>query len=82
MHINILNLSKINFSLDNLFLIAKTNIENNLLVLDWVFCIYYAILFKENKIQAQINLSSKINVITLGYALKLELKICFINIRA
>ena len=42
---------------------------------------YYPIWFKKNNIQALINSSSKINTMILRYALKLEKKVRFINIK-
>ena len=56
--------------------------EDNLLMLDWIPCIYYLIWFKKNKVQALINFGSKVNVMTPAYLLKLGLKVRFINIKA
>lgn len=50
--------------------------------LNWVFYIHYPICFKKDKIKALINLSSKINAMTLIYAAKLGIKICSINVGA
>ena len=47
--------------------------------MDWVLCIYYLIWFKKNEVQVLIDSGSKVNAITLGYALKLGLKICSTN---
>ena len=46
-------------------------------VLDWVSCICYLIWFKKSKVQVQalLNSGSKVNAMTLGYALKLGLKV-------
>ena len=52
--------------------------------LDWVPCICYPIQFKKNEfqIQALINSDGEINVITLGHASKLGLKIYFTDVKA
>ena len=62
--------------------VTKAGIED-VIVLDWVFCICYLIWFKKSKVQVQalINSGSKINAIFLGYTLKLGLKVCPTNIR-
>lgn len=52
------------------------------LVLKKVSYIYYSILFKKDKIKALFDFSSKINAMSLGYALKLVLKICHTSIKA
>lgn len=80
MQIRVSNLQKLTSVLTTSFSIAGANIEDNLL--NWVFCIYYLNQFKENKMQALINLSSEINAMTLEYTLNLGLKVCFINIIA
>lgn len=59
-----------------------TGVGNKKMALNYVFWIYYPVWFKENKIRALINLSSKINVISLVYASKLGLKVWHTNIRA
>lgn len=50
--------------------------------LDWVSCIHYPVEFKKDEIRALMDSSSKVNAMTLGYALKLGLKICHTDIRA
>lgn len=62
-------------------LMAGVSIKDILRLLDRILYIYYLVWFKK-KIQALINLSSKINIITLVYILKLGLKACYINVRA
>ena len=63
---------------------AGTSMENKPLVLDWVPCIHYLIQFKKNKVQVQalIDFGSEINVMTLGYVLKLGLKVRPTNVGA
>ena len=61
---------------------AGASIEDNLLALNWVPCIYCPIWFKKNEVQALINSSNKVNAIMLMYALKLGLKVRITNIRA
>ena len=56
--------------------------KKDVFVLDWVSCICYLIPFKKNKIWALINSDNKVNNITLGYTLKLGLKIRLTNVRA
>lgn len=59
--------------------------KEDIIVLDKVFYIHYLLCFcknKENKVQALINSSSKVNAITPAYALKLRLKVCYINVKA
>lgn len=51
------------------------------LVLDWVPCIYFIIQFKK-KVWALINFGSKVNAMTLVYALKLGRQIHRTNVRA
>ena len=53
------------------------------MVLYQISCICYLIWFKKKKIQIQalIDSNSKVKAMTLGYALKLNLKVCFTNIR-
>lgn len=59
-------------------------IENTLRLLDWVLCIYYPLCFWKNiaRVKALIDSSSKVNAITLGYFLKLGLKIYHIDVKA
>lgn len=57
-------------------------VNNKNIVLDWVLYIYYLIWFKNNKIWALIDFGNKVNIIKLGYTLKLNLKACYINIRS
>lgn len=55
------------------------------IILARVLYIYYPLRFckdKNNKLQALINSSSKINNITPAYALKLDFRVCQTNIRA
>ena len=56
---------------------AGASIEDNPLALDWVPYICYPIWFKKNKVQVQalIDSGSKVNAMTLGYVLKLSLKV-------
>ena len=49
--------------------------------LDWVSFIYYSIWFEKNEFQALINFGSKVNVMTPVYALKLDPRICYINVK-
>lgn len=56
--------------------------ENILVTLGRVFCIYYLIWFKKDKIKALIDLRSKVNTMISVFAVKLGLKICFINVGA
>ena len=58
--------------------------QEDVVVLDWVFCIYYPIWFKKNEIQVQalINSGSEVNAMTPGYASKLGLKIRPTNVGA
>ena len=51
-------------------------------ILDQVSCICYPIRFKKNKVQALIDSGSEVNAMTLGYALKLGLKVCPTNVGA
>lgn len=67
-------------ALTTFLLMVGASIKNNLL--DQMFYIYYLIYFKENKIQALINLNYKVNVMILRYTLKLSLKIHSINVEA
>lgn len=50
-------------------------------VLDRLWYICYLIYFKKNKIQASIDLGSKVNAITPKYTSKLDFQICRTNIR-
>lgn len=52
------------------------------IVLARVPYIYYLVCFKKDKILALINLRNKVNVMTLAYILKLDLKTYYFNIRA
>ena len=63
---------------------ARTSMENNPLVLDWVPCICYPIWFKKSKVQirALINSGSEINAMTPEYFLKLGRKIRPTNVGA
>ena len=56
---------------------AGASIENNLLALDWVPCICYSIRFKKSEVQvrALINFGTEVNAMTLGYSVKLGLKV-------
>ena len=49
--------------------------QENVVALDQVPYICYPILFKKNEVQALIDSGSKVNAMTLGYALKLGLKV-------
>ena len=57
--------------------------QEDVVVLDWIFCICYLIKFKKSnvKIQALINAGIKVNTIIPRYILKLGLKIYSTNIR-
>lgn len=59
---------------------AGADIEDTLLVLDWVLCIYYLVWFKNNGVWALINFNNKVNAITLNYAANLGLKIRHTNL--
>lgn len=50
--------------------------------LNWVPYIHYPVQFKKNEMQALINVGSKVNAMTPGYASKLDLKAYYINIGA
>lgn len=56
--------------------------KKNDVILERVLYIYYLVLFKKNKVHILINLDSKVNIMILGYASKLDLKIYFINVEA
>lgn len=56
--------------------------EDILLALNWVFCIHYPVLFKKNKVWALIDSSSEINVMTLTYAAKWDMKVRHTNVGA
>lgn len=62
-------------------LVAKTSIKDFLLMLNLVFYIYHLIQLKKNKVRAVINLDKKVNVIILGYILKLGMKIRLTNVK-
>ena len=49
-------------------------------ILNWVLFICYPIWFKKIKIYFLINFGTKVNTMTLGYASKLDLKICSTNV--
>lgn len=61
----------------------EVNKENEI-VLKKVLCIQYLFYFQKDnaEVKALINLGSKVNAMTLEYALKLDLKICHTNIKA
>ena len=52
--------------------------QEDVVALDWIFCLRYPIWFKKSEIQVQALLNSGIEIkaMTLGYASKLGLKIC------
>lgn len=52
------------------------------IILDWVLYIYYLVQFKKNEVRALIDLSSKVNVMTLEFAAKLGLNVCSTNVEA
>ena len=54
------------------------------MLLLWIRYLVFAIQFslKKSEVQALINFGSKVNTMTLGYALKLGLKIHLINVKA
>ena len=58
--------------------------QEDVVVLDWVTCIRYPIWFKKSKVQAQalLDSGSKVNAMTLRYALKLGLKVRSIDVGA
>lgn len=65
-------------------LITKTYKKDEV-VLKKVPCIYYPFRFhknKKNEVEALINLSSKVNSITLTYIVKLGLKVHFTDVKA
>lgn len=62
--------------------LTKISKKNNDVILDQVLYIYYLIQFKKNKVQSLIDSSSKDNLMTLAYTLKLGLKICFTDVKA
>lgn len=47
---------------------TKANTEDTLLMFDWILCIYHFVWFKNDKVRALINFSSKINIMSLQYA--------------
>lgn len=61
-------------------LVIKTSKEDDI-GLERIFCIYCLFWFKKNKVRVLSNFSNKLNTMTLGYTLKLSLKIYFINIK-
>ena len=61
-------------------LMTKAN-KKDIVVLDQVFYIYYPIWSKKNEIQVLIDFSIEVNAITLRYALKQGLKVCFIDVK-
>lgn len=64
-------------------LITKANKEDNI-ALTRILYIHYLLYFykdKKNKVQALIDSSNKVSIITLAYALKLDLKICRSNVK-
>lgn len=63
-------------------LIAEASIENTLLALDWVSYILYPIWFKNDEVWAFINSNNKVNIMTLIYAAKLDLKVRYIDVEA
>lgn len=52
------------------------------IILEKVFCIHYSVWFKKNEVQALINLSNKVNAITLVYASKLDFQVRCANVGA
>lgn len=63
---------------------TKASNEDNI-ILARILYIYYPLCFrkdKKNKMQALIDFSNKVNTITLAYALKLGLKICYTSVKA
>ena len=56
--------------------------KKDVVALDLIYFIFYPILFKKNKVLFQFlfDFSSEVNTITLGYALKLGLKVFFTNV--
>lgn len=68
-----------------IFILVTEISKKDEVVLDRVLYIYYLFRFyknKKNEMQALINFNNKVNAITPVYALKLDLKICYTNIRA
>lgn len=64
--------------------VIEASKEDDNIILDKILYIYYPLRFykdKKNKIQALINFSSKINIMILVYASKLDHKICQTNIK-
>ena len=57
--------------------------QNDVVILDSIFYIYYPILFKKSKIQVQalINFNNKVNAMIPGYVSKLGPKIRFTNVK-
>lgn len=64
------------------FSLARVSIKNSSRQLNWVLYIHYSNWFKNNKIRSLINSRSEINAIAIAFVAKLDLKVCFTNIRA
>lgn len=58
-----------------------TEINKEDMALDQVSCIHYPVWFKKDKIKALINSGSKVNAMSLRYALKLGLKVRYTNVK-
>ena len=56
--------------------------QEDVVALDWLFCICYPIQFKKNEVQALIDSGNEVNAMTPGYASKLGLKIRPIDVGA
>lgn len=59
-------------------------IKKDDIALAGILCIYYLLYFqknKKNKVCTLINVSNKVNIMTLVYASKLSLRLCCTNIK-
>lgn len=66
---------KLVLSLATSLLVVKINIKDTLSLLDWISYIQYPIYFKKNEVWALLDLSSKINTMTLLFVSKLSFQI-------